>query len=1336
MSNRKYITDGKKYSSRNFSEIVELLIPAFYLEDDITNFGKAYDILDTVIESHLNIAANINTIINVKDGNLFKDITTFNGIAPFFIKQNENLEKSPYDFYKEVLLRDGVRLDDFQSSSTFKDYLDNTLLRKIRTDLLPVNPTSPPTPPEFATHDEMIQALGWFYFLNSGTADSVQPSSIVSDYIVKNIFAGQGFTLADGINCLTEYLWRNSRFHSFIPSIFLPGTTTYTSGTQQLEKLKTINTILYSNEYFNKFDTRIYEAFNEYEQLNYYSKELLSNGPFWKLLKAYSFSFADIQNETDKLKTLYDLQDCPDDLLPELAYLIGWDLLGSDPDKWRVQLYNAVDIYKKTGTKQSIQAAINAVFTEGVVEITSDILELWESYIPFLIFYALATESYLFKGYDTWTREIANDLSVDKYDLANFETNIRLGVDRILLNLFNKFPTLFKLGNKPFPRNSENFQFNYRGRNYPIPPFEEIPYYLSCEITRPFVDSLVDELICFGVTSDFATKIGNYILRNTITSTYSYQEENGWLMFTSSLELPTNFDSLLSILGDQKEKYLSLWNGKSSHYQLTFRASDFDFTKFTYEADSKQVILIAARAAKAFSPAHAIANFKVTADSEDDYTTNTDSLFNYLLYDYKGSLSEGPESQVISNFENLGVDFLGSEIEFSSLGRNRYDSLTLPAYSGNLEVNGRNTFRRRNYRSSLEINSYYDRSGNNQPIFFDSAISGLSRQEEDALLPMGYIPSALSYYSSLVATDCSSLVSSIHPSLDRCNFVTDASFFGYDSSATLKCRGYGSLDDILSGARNPVDRSNLDPFMYLIYKIESIKLELEAQKQVEDNQELYQEDLLWKNVSGSIANTLFSCNTLLSSLDSYRNYPFGQKIHRLFNLYTSSFNYHPTQKYSDSLDKSNILIHCFGNIIKNGEFSGKGSKGIQYNLFASSLDSAIKLTATSIYFSGDEAQYGPTLATHPSSLVVVSPSEYQETVEIVNSSIAESIDLIHTSGGSSYNEFTLYDLLRPTDSYAYRNPLIKMKSVDGLPRLRFTIQGSPGTEQYGSYRDHFLHPDHEFKLKLKGLAALDDGSLLADSQLGVWIHTKSENTKHSWHYNNQGEWELIDINDINKDLVLERLTHRITFDTPDISASSIITRCREEFTVEVDRSVPELLEAYYSEKEITFNTLNKCMSMRVPDSYFKDKGQAHRFDQSYVIEVFMIPTISNVDKFMLLDSISLRDETLWDHTRLELDPDLLHTMTHPLCSSKKLDLTPDDIRTIFQFYNTIAGKGLSEGPLSRDSTKSDYANAPEGTPGGGGRLSYRLNPAWLTTSFSNTTGQYTLVDFEAATAPV
>lgn len=123
MSNRKYITDGKKYSSRNFSEIVELLIPAFYLEDDITNFGKAYDILDTVIESHLNIAANINTIINVKDGNLFKDITTFNGIAPFFIKQNENLEKSPYDFYKEVLLRDGVRLDDFQSSSVSKNIL-------------------------------------------------------------------------------------------------------------------------------------------------------------------------------------------------------------------------------------------------------------------------------------------------------------------------------------------------------------------------------------------------------------------------------------------------------------------------------------------------------------------------------------------------------------------------------------------------------------------------------------------------------------------------------------------------------------------------------------------------------------------------------------------------------------------------------------------------------------------------------------------------------------------------------------------------------------------------------------------------------------------------------------------------------------------------------------------------------------------------------------------------------------------------------------------------------------------------------------------------------------
>ena len=1316
MANR-YSNNENLYSKRNFSEIIERLIPSLYIEDDIKTFGKADNILDIVIESHIKIADNIASIINVSDGSFFKSITTYDGIAPFFIKQNLYLESTPYDFYKTILLKDNTRLSDFDSKAVFKNYVDNDLIPKIQTNS-----------PTLLTHDELIQNLGWFYFLASGNPSvEVEPSSIVSNYLVERVFESDGITLADGINCLTEYLWYNPSLNQYIPSMFLSSTGTYTSGTQQLEKLKTINNIIYSNEYFDRSDTKVYQAFDEYKTLNYFQKELLSDGPFWKLLKAFSFSFADIQNETDKIGILYDLQDCPDDLLPELAYLIGWELIGSDPKKWRLQLYNAVDIYKKTGTKQSIQAAINAVFTEGVVSLSSDIKELWESYLPFLAMYALATESYLFKSYDTWTRSVAGELGVDKYDLTNFETNIRLAVDKILLTLFEKHPNSFKIGGRTFPRNTVSFRFNYRGRDYPIPPFEEIPYYTTCEITEQLVTDLVDELVCFGVRPAFADQVGEYILNNTIRATDEIREENSWLMFTSSLEMPPNFNDLLSILGDKTEKYISLWNGKSSHYYLGFLAQDFDFTKVSYEEDSKQVILVASKAAKSFAPAHSIANFKVIAEDSDDYTA-TEDILQVLFFDSVESINNGPDTLTLTNYEDRGVNFLGNELEFSGLGRTKYDSLVSSVYvSGLLTQKERNTFRRRNYRSVLNINGYYDRTGFNQPMFLDSAIRDFTSTESDELLMLGYIPSSGQFYSGLTDDSCSGLLSSYHPTLERCNTKNSSNYFGYFTSSTLKSRGYESIPTELAGSANYLGRDDLDPFIYLIYRIETERVNRLAQKIVEDNYETYLADLRWKNVSGSIANGLLSCEPVISSLEEYRNYTFGQKIHRLFNLYTSSFNYHPTQKYSDTVNRSNILVHCFGSILNNSKFDIYGSKNSQYNFYASSLDTAVRLTPTSVYFSGTNQElepYGSYLMTDASSLIAESPGEFPVTIEVANSGVAEYIDVIHTSGSSKFNEFTFYDIQNRRTTYSYDNPLIKLKSVGGLPRLRLKIAGSDKSETYETYREHFLHPDHEFKLSIKGLAALDDGSLLTDSRLGVWIHTDSESNKHSWHYNKDGRWELVHIDDITKDKILEELTHVIRFDDPDIGeTSSVLRPCREETSETVDRTVNEFTEDFFSTKEIKFNTLNKCMNIIVPDSYYKDHGQVHRFDQTYVIEIFMIPSSDNFNKFILLDELSLRDETLWDYTRLELDPDLLHTMTHPLCSTKKLDLSADDIRAILRFYNTIAGRDLTEGPLGRSSLKSSYVNKTDG----GGRLSYRFHPEFFSTD-KNGFGQYTLLE--------
>ena len=1323
MSSRKFNNPRKTYSKRNFSEVIELLIPSLYLEEDIATFGKVDSLIDNVIESHINIANNITSIIEVSAGTLFPALDSLSAVAPFFVKQTNYTNVKPYEFFRNILIKDEKTFSSFSTSAAFKEYVDTDLIPKIQTN----------SPAGIFTQDELIQTLGWFYFLASGNTQSVQPSSIVSDYLVNKIYKGEELTLVDGINCLTEYLWSNNSFSGYIPSEFRRGSDTYTSGTQQLEKLKTINEVIYSNEYFSKFDTKILDSLSIFEQLGQYEKEQLSNGPFWRLLKAFSFSFADAQNDVDKLSILYDLQDCPDEYLQELAYLIGWDLLGSDPDRWRLQLYNAVDLYKKTGTKQSIQTAINSVFTEGIVEISSDIIELWESYIPFLIMYALATESKLFKGFDTWTQRTASDLNIYKYDRQNFETNIRLAVDKILLNLFEDYPDLFRIGGRPFPRNSNLFQFNYRGRDYPIPPFEEIPYYLNCGITPEFVTSLVDQLVCFGVNEDFADKVGSYILENTLDSQDEIREENSWLMFASGMALPPNFDTMLEIIGDEREKYLSLWNGKSSHFYLAFRADDFDFTKVTYESNSKQVILIAAKAAKRFSPAHAIPNFKVVASASSTYDTAYGTLFSVLFFDSIDNLENASPTLVISNNENRGVDFLGGAAEFTEqLARDKYASLAYGPYtSGLYTTEPRNTFRRRNYRSSLNINGYYDRTGFNPPVFLDSAIPNFTASEDASLLTLGLIPSSMTFVSAFTDGGCSSLISSIDPILDRCNTTNDSFYYGYYTSATLKTRGYNSLANDAIGSTMYLDRGDLDPFMYLIYRIEEEKVKRQAQKIVEDNYEFYSSSMFWWNASGSIANSLLACNTLLSSLDEYRSYTFGQKIHRLFNIYTSAFNYHPLPGYSDDLNKANILTHCYGSILHNSKLDERGN----YNLYATNLQDTTRLTLQSLYFSGAASSisaYDTFVYTQPSSLIASSISEFNQTVELVNSGIMSNVEIIHTSGASRLNEFTLYDITSARDSYAFNNPLVKLKAINGLPRLRFTIKGSDLTEAYGDHRDNsFLTPDHEFKLSIKGLAALDDGSLLTDSRLGIWIHTGAENGQHSWHFNNSGEWELLNYEDVTKDKILSDLTHIIQFDDPDIGdASSLQRPCRAPVSGTVDRAITQFTENYFSTKEIKFNTFNKCKKLIVPQSYYKHQGQVHRLNQTYYVEIFMLPTIDNSDKFILLDELSLRNESLWDHTRIELDPVLLHRMTHPLCSYKKLDLAPDDIRTIFRFFNQIAGKDRTEGPLGRSATKSSYVNLGSG----GSRLSYRFNPNWFVEEIDNNTCQYVSIRFDSSDA--
>lgn len=1825
MSSKKFNYTKRKFSNRNFSDVIEVLIPDLYLESDIDVSGQVVDPTVDIISSHINLANDFSTILPLSSGAIFSALNSYAGISQFFIKQNNFSEITPEEFERNILNLVDTSFKNFNTSGEFKSYVDSTLIPKIQTneakDLFS----------GASGIDYLCSQLGWFYLLAASSTHTYQPSSTVSDYFTSYLYRGKSLSIVEGINALTEFVWKNqATLETYIPDNFLSGSTTYTSGTQSLDNLKTLNSVIYSNNLLSRDDTKVLDAFELFDQTGDYLEDRVSNGPFWRLVKAFSYAFADMQNETNSLEVLYDLEDCPDYLLPELAKLIGWELLGYDADKWRLQLANAVSIYKKAGTKESILAAVNSVFSPGVVNLSGNIEELWESYIPFLIEYSLATESIHFKDFSTWTFEKAEQLNVEGYDYSNFNNNIKLAVDTILLTLFQEFPDIFILAGSRFPRNSPNFQFNYRGRDFPIPPYEEIPYYLDCSLTGDFLLRLIDLLVCFGVPSTFAIQVKDYIDSFTKTAddeAYAYfSDDNGWLFFTKDYQRPPNWDAIIIDPTNKNETYLSLWNGKSSHYTLNFEGNSFDFSKNTLEVDSKQAIIIASRMADIFSPAHAVKNASVFLAEEDNYSANDDAFpeVSILKYDYSevdlsSTIFGNYESSGLALLKQFGSEFSGGRYSFSSLANTELSSVSAL-------IAPRNAFRRRGFENKLNTGSFYSRTGFNPPIFLDGAITyekyrpvyktynqavpfssyrnpvkglyphvnldpavksfiphsveglrlemsalyvsgglgtstidftvlddylneisalncqtnlrihidyptplneegepllerryglpgflredlggpvsatqyfipagqwdgvvggyavsgyvpdynspelieecerlisalgaaydgdprlaviqvgfaghwgewhnfgaftksvlpvdftrnppntfvndlltaftthftttkitgrfvdwqqpqlgsagvtllsgtnypvglhddsfgystlGLPRyysftqlkaykivskyktalmegeiypqlqqnldvffntykatypqtpqnifdcirlmgatmlscpdafreavvlasqnrltstQTENILksitklgynftiqesffperwyvnedipiivgitnvgsapfyydwpvvltltdgvssldiqtsfdiktimpnmtsyivhtvtsdqltsvfpaggnlsvylsiqkpadfiqnitflnedhvantpymnlgnilvqdtlgfrdrqLPLGFIPSALEFAS--VSTDCSGLISSIPAVYDRCIVSTPSSIYGYDASATLKTRGPYALINNFTGQYRSYyqDRGQLDPYLAVIHKVADQSVRKKYEQYVEDNPTLFINDFSWKNVVASLTNEEIFCSGFyLSSLENYGNQGLGKKIPKLYDLYTSAFNRHPTSYARNKDFGANIYAHAFGNIIYNGDFERRGSIATSYGLYTTNISDTKLLNRSSIYFSGSEANLTSyqTYTTSALSSIIASSTTIPQTVELINSSIIAGADMIHTSGASLDNYFVLYDLQTVNSrSSLYNNALLRMKSVNGLPRIRFKIPGIDFSESYDEFRNNnFLCPEHNFNLTIRGLASLESGRTLVDSRLGVWIHTDTENSDQTWHYANDGKWKLINTNELTIPKILFDLTHEVKFRREDRSDRTF--QCLNSDSLYLSNflsGITTFREDEYQTFNIKFNTINKC-HIRVPEEYYKHKEQVHRLDQTYVIEIFMIPGNGNTDKFILLDHIDLIDETIHDMTRIDVSGVPTGHKKYPLCKIKHVNLNREDIRSILNYYNQVAGKSFHEGILGRSSSESERTNYASG----GSRLDFRINPEFLNNTKDPDTNHYTLLE--------
>tara|TARA_A100001391_G_scaffold60712_2_gene37869 strand:- start:11030 stop:15400 length:4371 start_codon:yes stop_codon:yes gene_type:complete len=478
MGFNKHTPDSRNFYKTNFVELVELISPEIYRQKDLELSGTELNPISDIVNKHVQIANNISDIISLSGvaNTQTSSLGNINGISQYFVKQNNLTNINPYTLESKILNPLGTTLKNYETSGAFNSYLSGTLLPL----LVPASKTEPGAlEANIATlsaltnninassvHNYLVDSLGWFYFLNTSANGGLNysPSSYVLDSF-NSLYVGNTLETVDGIKGLTEYLWRNNEtcsFGAYLPASFVSGTAdavldasdgvvaTYTSGVQKLDSLNTLLDVVYSPLYVDQRDYTVKDAFDSFIDAGVELDDLVSKGPHRKFNTVLGFEFADISNEIENLSLIYDIENVRSEHLQYIADLIGFKLRGSSPSKWRHQLRLAIDLYKKSGTLEAIQTAINALIVDSVFDVSGKVQELFESYIPNLIWYSLGTESPLFKNLETWTASLAAKAGVQSYSTSSLEDNLKIVTDSILLDLYKGFPENFLFNGRPF----------------------------------------------------------------------------------------------------------------------------------------------------------------------------------------------------------------------------------------------------------------------------------------------------------------------------------------------------------------------------------------------------------------------------------------------------------------------------------------------------------------------------------------------------------------------------------------------------------------------------------------------------------------------------------------------------------------------------------------------------------------------------------------------------------------------------------------------------------------------------------------------------------------------
>tara|TARA_R110002020_G_scaffold91773_2_gene222757 strand:- start:5884 stop:8868 length:2985 start_codon:yes stop_codon:yes gene_type:complete len=766
---------ARKYHQHNYVDVIKSITPDLYHDTDHSIYGLENDISYSVLGKILKAVDQISNLVDVS-------ATTTSSLQSRFIFRNNLTNIKPYLFEHKILKPLGSSFKDFTSKEDFQSYLSSVLLPNINTntpstDFITGVTTSVDSTITTASgvHNYLLENLSWMYMLNtSGPATGFDPSSRVS-VVLADLYDNKPVQEKESIQFLFEYLWRNREvsnfYNGFIPNEFNSTNASvsgnvYASGTQLLDGLKTLIGVWYhdNDESSDTLDTYL----DLYLANGTFSPKQVEGGAFTKFLQAVSYGFYDVNSTIQDLEDLVDIERCPPQFLQYLASLIGWQLLTGDVDRWRAQLRKAVYLYKSKGTKRCLEDAVSLIFPGANLTIAEDLEETWESYLPRMIYYLIATESPVLND-GNYTVNTLFGINPDQHFTDNLELNYRAATDYVLRILHKNTPesyfspsggAIYTNGKKfdlaTWDPTDPNFKgFYHRGKaNVEVPPWENDRFYDNTYITEELILILNDILTAdrgarttnapgggFEIPANYVGSLSSILMKDGFKDTlYDLSWNKKWKFHTSSMEVAPNLSSVIAAGDSSKLNLLDYWNSKSSFVFTSINLSDVKHSIEGISLDTDTILRNIQNIFRAFAPFHVVIKLFAKDEHIDRYQVDDviDTLCLRIGLFYYDASATGDTDQVIL------TNLVPSSVSVSSDG-------TITSYPTTPRTSGR----RRNLRYSLD-NSAFRRNGKSMPIAYSflstSAVEGADTSSYGVhtteFIPLGYNFSAGRYFST------------------------------------------------------------------------------------------------------------------------------------------------------------------------------------------------------------------------------------------------------------------------------------------------------------------------------------------------------------------------------------------------------------------------------------------------------------------------------------------------------------------------------------------------------------------------------------------------------------